>query len=530
MKIVVADDSAVIRKIIEKSVASLGYETLHAGNGQMALELLEKNSEDVALVILDWNMPVVNGFEVLKSMKEDSRFGNIPVLMVSTESEEAKIGQVSEAGANGYLSKPFKAEELVLYTIYYRYEDAMYRNIVNPSGKRGRQQKIAYFDHFKKDVAHFLDVPAIQTSERHTAENLHALLFQYRRAFHFTFRKILGSSMPISKLRAAVWESVFTFDMRRYWRSFLGRMHDMGTLITGPSGTGKELVASAIGLSQYIPFDETTEQFKEDFRDTFHPINLSALSPNLIESELFGHKKGSFTGATSDRAGYLEGKGECHTVFLDEIGDVNVDIQLKLLRVLQTREFSALGDCVHRHFGGKIVAATNRDLVAAIEDGTFRSDLYYRLCSDHIVTPSLREQVADDPEEFSNLVASIASRIVGEQECEPVTEEVMKWIDTSLGPNYPWPGNIRELEQCIRNVVVHGEYRPLSLPKKSPQAQLTEEIEEGGLTADDLVSRYCTLVYAKTGQYQEVARRLGLDRRTVKAKIDEKLLRDLEED
>ena len=113
MKIIVADDSAVIRKIIEKSVESLGYEALHAGNGQMALELLEKSSEDVALVILDWNMPVVNGFEVLKSMKEDSRFGNIPVLMVSTESEEAKIGQVSEAGANGYLSKPFKAEELI---------------------------------------------------------------------------------------------------------------------------------------------------------------------------------------------------------------------------------------------------------------------------------------------------------------------------------------------------------------------------------------------------------------------------------
>ncbi len=113
MKIIVADDSAVIRKIIEKSVDSLGYETLHAGNGQMVLELLEKSSEEVALVILDWNMPVVNGFEVLKSMKDDSRFGKIPVLMVSTESEEAKIGQASAAGANGYLSKPFKAEELI---------------------------------------------------------------------------------------------------------------------------------------------------------------------------------------------------------------------------------------------------------------------------------------------------------------------------------------------------------------------------------------------------------------------------------
>jgi len=113
MKIIVADDSAVIRKIIEKSVDSLGYETLHAGNGQMVLEHLEKSSDEVALVILDWNMPVINGFDVLKSMKNDSRFGNIPVLMVSTESEEAKIGQVSEAGADGYLSKPFKPEELI---------------------------------------------------------------------------------------------------------------------------------------------------------------------------------------------------------------------------------------------------------------------------------------------------------------------------------------------------------------------------------------------------------------------------------
>src|SRR5437879_1939822 len=186
--------------------------------------------------------------------------------------------------------------------------------------------------------------------------------------------------------------------MRRYRRGLYDRMGDVTTLVVGPSGTGKELIARAIALSRFIPFDARTSRFTEDFA-LFHPLNLSALAPTLIESELFGHHRGAFTGALQDRIGWLEKCGPCGTVFLDEIGDVDAGIQVKLLRVLQSRTFERLGETTPRQFRGKIIAATNRDLAAEIQAGRFRAAFYYRLCADIVATPPLAEQLRDAPDE-----------------------------------------------------------------------------------------------------------------------------------
>src|SRR5262249_38297977 len=162
-------------------------------------------------------------------------------------------------------------------------------------------------------------------------------------------------------------------------------------LIIGPSGTGKERVAEAIGRSQYIPFDERKKEFKIgflnakkkavkiDFVKAFKPVNLSALSPSLIESELFGHVKGAFTGGLDDHDGRLEECPGHGALFLDEIGELTSEIQVKLLRVLQTRHFQRAGDNDDRRFRGKIIAATNRDLAAEMQARRFREDFYYRL-------------------------------------------------------------------------------------------------------------------------------------------------------
>ena len=198
-----------------------------------------------------------------------------------------------------------------------------------------------------------------------------ACFYQIRRAFHLIFRHLIGASRPAATLRAAVWQSIFTHDMRRYRRSLYRRMHDVTTLVTGPSGTGKELVARAIGLSRYIPFDPDREAFVADLDDAFHALNLSALSPTLIESELFGHRKGAFTGALEDRVGWLESCPPHGTVLLDEIGDVDASIQVKLLRVLQTREFQRIGETAPRQFLGKLIASTNRDLASEMRAGSF---------------------------------------------------------------------------------------------------------------------------------------------------------------
>jgi DNA-binding NtrC family response regulator len=204
---------------------------------------------------------------------------------------------------------------------------------------------------------------------------------------------------------------------------------------------------------------------------------------------------------------------------------VDSAIQIKLLRVLETRTFQRLGDTRERRFRGKVVAATNRDLDAEMSAGRFREDLYYRLCADRIQTPSLAERVRESPREISDLVLFLAERQVGEELAPELAGEVVAWIDRRLGRDYPWPGNVRELAQCVSNILIRSEYLPAArISAEDPRRAVADEILAGRLSADEVLNRYCTLVYAETGSYQESARRLGLDRRTVKSRVDPALL------
>jgi DNA-binding NtrC family response regulator len=312
---------------------------------------------------------------------------------------------------------------------------------------------------------------------------------------------------------------VFTSNFERYRQGLFRSMHQITTLITGPSGTGKELVAQAIAASGYIPFDADKQHFALDHHALFYALNLAALPTSLLESELFGHKRGAFTGALQDHAGWLQVCPEGGSVFLDEVGEIDAALQVKLLRVLQTRTFHRLGESQSHPFLGKIIAATNRDLVTEIQSGRFREDFYYRLCSDVISTPSLCEQLAEAPGDLPRLVRFIARRHVNAEQAEPLTAEVVHVVEAKLGPSYPWPGNFRELEQCVRNVLVHGRYEPVDIKLRAPAEALAADLAGGRLTADELLQRYCSIVYGQTHNLEETARRLNLDRRTVKAKL-----------
>jgi transcriptional regulator with AAA-type ATPase domain len=410
-------------------------------------------------------------------------------------------------------------EDAALFVLFNRYQPRFFEAIVHALQQKRSRLRWEFYTEFVHDWETFFHIPDVTLPVLYDAPHLFACFFQVRRAFHSIIESIIGSSMAAARLRAAVWQSIFTHDMRRYRRSLYDRLGDFTTLIRGPSGTGKELVARAIGLSRYIPYDPKTQTFTEDFASSFSAINLSALPATLVESELFGHRRGAFTGALHDRRGWLEVCPPLGTVFLDEIGDLDAAIQVKLLRVLQSRTFQALGDTTERRFCGKLIAATNRDLAQAMQEGRFREDFYYRLCSDLIVTPSLQEQLRETPEVLRELLIFIARRVVG-AEAEALAEEVEAWIVQHLGRAYPWPGNIRELEQCLRNVLVRQEYRPTQTRAVTAQDNLLQAITNGELTADELLRRYCTVVYARTGSYEETARRLQLDRRTVKSKVD----------
>ena len=374
-----------------------------------------------------------------------------------------------------------------------------------------------FYNGFLADWQSFFAIERVRFPTGHDPRHTFACFRQIQRAFEQLFRDIIGSSMPAARLRAAMWQSIFTHDIRRYRRTLYTRMGEFATLITGPSGTGKELVARAIAESRYIPFDDRRLTFADDCG--FFPINISALSPTLVESELFGHRRGSFTGAIADRKGYLETCPELGSVFLDELGDLDPAIQVKLLRVIETRTFHPVGDTAARQFRGKLITATNRDLAALIAKGRFREDLYYRLCSDQVVTPALAEQLADSPAVLRELVFYMARRVAGE-EAESLAAEVLAWVDGNLPPDYAWPGNYRELEQCVKNVLIRRNYRPSRPRARNLVDQFAHDVRAGRLSADELLTRYVTLVYSRTGSYEETARRLGLDRRTVKAKVD----------
>ena len=417
--------------------------------------------------------------------------------------------------------------ELVEYFLYQRYRRALKQLTQESLEGPAKTHPVRFWKQFLSDYQRLLTVPGRPPPRSEDAAHLLACFFQIRRAFTHVFESIVGGSLPAAQLRAAVWQSLFTHDMRRCRQSLYSRMGDFTTLISGPSGTGKELVARAIGLSRYIPFDHQKQRFADDLADSFHAINLSALSPTLIESELFGHKRGAFTGAVSDRPGWLETCRPLGAVFLDEIGELEAGIQVKLLRVLQTRTFQRLGETTDRAFQGKLIAATNQDLARNIERGTFRADFYYRLCSDIITTPSLREQLDDCPADLGNLVRFLLRRIAGDQ-AEELADQMEHWIVANLGADYTWPGNVRELEQCVRNLLVRQNYRPRVVERDSgssdPHQDLAATFLEGKLTADELLSRYCTLVYSQTGSYEQAAKKLQLDRRTVKSKVDLALL------
>lgn len=385
-----------------------------------------------------------------------------------------------------------------------------------------RPGRMDFWKPFLEESTRCLSLPGLPPFDETNAAHLFAILFQIRRAFVHIYKHIVGRSPAASRLRAATWESIFTHDLDRYIASRHRHTGDIPTLITGPSGSGKELVARAIGLSRYVPFAPAARAFVENYAGSFHPVNLSALTSTLIESELFGHQRGAFTGALTNHQGWLERCSPHGTVFLDEIGEFDVAAQVKLLRVLQTRVFQRVGDSVTRRFSGKIIVATNRDLGAAIAIHRFRADLYYRLCGDILVTPSLHEQLEDSPTDLALWVEYIG-RQMGEEEPSPLVVEVVAWVEKHLGNDYAWPGNFRELEQCVRNIWIRKTYRPVAgatAPSLSPEDAWLNSVREGTLTAEELLQGYCVRIYSKTRNYRTAARSLNLDWRTVRLNVE----------
>lgn len=399
----------------------------------------------------------------------------------------------------------------LLFDVYYRFTEA-FDCLILEQVQAGDKPCLV---HFAKEVLGLLCSRGFTEKE---AVRYFAIIYQLRRAFYFIHHNLIGQSASMRQLRCDLWNNVFTSDIREYEKTLWNRMEDFSTLILGETGSGKGAAAAAIGRSGFIPFDIDNDRFTESFTRNFIDINLSQFPEALIESELFGHKKGSFTGAIEDQPGVFALCTPNGSIFLDEIGDATIPVQIKLLQVLQERTFSPLGERTKCRFNGRVIAATNKPLDSMLQQGVFREDFYYRLCSDVIMIPPLRQRLEEDPREMDALLELLLERTLGERSSEWVSL-VREVIYRDIGKKYAWPGNVREMEQAVRRIVLSRECRGHRYTKSTPEdlsLQIPIESNKVDLTAKQLLSAYCALLYKQHENIEEVARRTQMDRRTVK--------------
>lgn len=376
-RILVIDDEADIRESLEALLSGEDYHVEMASTASEGLRKVEAGNFD--LLLLDLMMPDRSGMDVLHDLRERDR--ETPVFMITAYGSVEVAVQALKSGANDYFSKPWDNEKLLI---------EIERTIA-----RGRL-------------------------ERENTQLKRALKQRY------SFPNIVGKSermLRILDLVAQVAPSRATI------------------LITGETGTGKELIAKAVHANS-----ARADQ-------TFVPVNSGSVPPDLLESTLFGHVKGAFTGAVVSRKGYFE-IADRGTIFFDEIGTISLETQAKLLRVVQEREFMPLGSSDTVKVDVRIIAATNSDLRRLVEEGKFREDLYYRLNVINLVLPPLRDRKEDIPalvehffikycrENEKFLDAEIRSTL----RFEPEAMQILM--------DHSWPGNVRELENVVERAVV----------------------------------------------------------------------------
>ena len=371
--ILVIDDEKNIRRTLRMVLESEDYKVLDAATAEEGLKILEEHL--VHALLLDLKLPGISGLEALERLQAKSEGETVlPVIVISGHGTVTDAVQATRLGAFDFLEKPLDRERVVITL----------RNALRQGG---------------------------------LARELGRLREQVRGRF-----EMIGSSPNMQKLFSEISKVAPT----------RGRV-----LITGESGSGKELIARAIHHNSPMA------------SASFVKVNCAAISPELIESELFGHEKGAFTGAVNRKLGLFE-VANGGTLFLDEIGDMSLPAQAKVLRALQTGELTRVGGERLIKVDVRVLAATNKDLTRAVEEGQFREDLFFRLNVIPIHSPPLREHKEDIPE----LVQSFVEQICKENgyRHKSVHAEVLDRLQ-----QYHWPGNVRELKNIIERVVIMSD-------------------------------------------------------------------------
>lgn len=442
LKMLVVDDEPLVREYLTTSLQRFGYEPIEAEHGERAIELIER--EEFSLIISDLKMPGVSGMVVLDQAIRKQP--TTPVIILTAHGTIENAVEAMHRGAFHYLTKPIDHSMLKL-TVERALEK---RELV----RENRNLRI------QVEMEQGLDA-------------------------------LIGSS-PVMR------DIIET--LRRV------SQQPVDVLVSGPSGTGKELVARALHWSS------------PRSRATFVKMNCAALPEGLVESELFGHEKGSFTGAVRARKGKFEA-ADGGTILLDEISEMPLPLQAKLLRVLQEREFERVGSNETIRVDVRVVATTNRNLAEEVKKGRFRDDLYYRLNVLPISLPPLAQRTDDIPALVTHFMTKYGARYG--REFEGVDADAIAYLRTQ-----PWPGNVRELENRVERAVVLA--RDLWIRRKDVELDhvaipLDDSNQAfGSISLHELEKRHILSTLKQQGYNRtKTAEILGISIRTLRNKLNE---------
>ena len=440
--VLIIDDEEKLRQLLSRIITLEGFEVLQAADGRTGMKQLEKTAVDV--VLCDVKLPDGNGVELVKKIKTQ-----------------------------------YPMVEVILVTAYGNIPDGV------------QAIKNGAFDYITKGDDNNRIIPLLNRAIEKAALHKRVQQLEQQLGNKYSFDSIIGHSEAIQQA------------------ILLGKKvapTDATVLITGETGTGKEVFAKAI-------HEAGTRKNK-----SFVAINCAAFSRELLEGELFGHKAGSFTGAVKDQTGLLE---EAHngTLFLDEIGEMAVDLQAKLLRVLESGEFIKIGETKSTKINLRLLAATNRSLLNEIGAGQFREDLYYRISTFKIPLPALRERKKDIKELAAFYLRSFAQK---------TNRKDLRISSTALHAleNYNWPGNIRELKNCIERSVILMQDNELQMEDLPPEVQqyADQDAASGGhpFSLATVEKNHIRRILQFTkGNKAEAARILEIGVATLYRKIDE---------
>jgi DNA-binding NtrC family response regulator len=451
--ILIVEDEAKMRRLLELNLGDDGFTTLSAGDAETGLKLLQENGVD--LVVTDLKLPGMSGLEFLQAVKRQN--AALPVVVMTAFGTVETAVEAMKTGASDYVLKPFSLTEM--------------RMVIHKE----------------------LDVRNLREENRTLREAL---------GKKYSHPNIVSRSPKMQEVLATVERVAPT---------------NSTVLLGGESGVGKDLIARAI------------HEKSRRASGPFLKINSTAIPENLLESELFGFEKGAFTGAVASKPGKFE-LADKGTLFLDEIGDVPPATQVKLLRVLQEREFERLGGTKTIKVDVRLIAATNRDLRAALEQGTFREDLYYRLNVVPIDIAPLRERKEDIPELVNLFITRFATD--SGKAVVSIAPAAMQILI-----NYHWPGNVRELQNIIERACalakgsvlepadIHLDVRPTKAVNGAggflPDGMTLEQWE------DEMVQE---ALRRANGNKSQAARLLGLSRNALRYRLSKIGIADEEKD